>query len=261
LDYLAALNDIELVRYPLIYHKGWKIDGESLNAFAALNPCAVLVVHPNNPTGNFTSQEELAQINRICCQKDAAIISDEVFYEFPLKTGGRPLSFAANQDVPTFTISGISKILGIPQMKLSWIIVTGPPKTCRQAIERLEIISDTFLSVSTPIQNALESWFGQHPAIRQEILKRISENYELLVEKFGKESGIKLLEAEGGWSAILQMPGPMNDEQWALQLLDEKHIIAHPGFLFDFTEGSFLVLSLLTRSDIFREGASRLSAS
>ncbi|MDD5217604.1 MAG: pyridoxal phosphate-dependent aminotransferase [Candidatus Omnitrophica bacterium] len=260
LDYLAGLNDITIRRYPLHCAGGWKIDIETLaGQFYESNPRAVLVVHPNNPTGNYVNAEEHLMLNQLCESKETALIADEVFYDFNLNEGPVPAgSFAQNKNVLTFTLGGISKTLGLPQMKLSWLIVSGPAGIQAQAIERLEIISDTYLSASTPVQNALGPWLELQKGIHAEIRQRIIENHRSLCKALRGHPAIQILDSEGGWNAVLRMPDSLTDEDWALHLLEKTRVVVHPGYLYDFPDGAFVVLSLLPKTEIFKQGVEQI---
>ena len=255
--FLAELNDVELTQYALSYDTAWHIDFSSLRGN---NTRAVIVVNPNNPTGNFIHKYEKKMLNEFCQANQSALISDEVFLDYAYEENfDRVPSFAGNDSVLTFTLSGVSKILGLPQMKLSWIVVNGPREKKDKAIERLEIISDTYLSVSTPSQRALSSWLQLQPEIQKEILSRVLENRDLLKKTMSGQNKIKILNTEGGWYAVLEIDSSRTDEEIALGLLEKDHVYVHPGYFFDFHSGTFLVLSLLPPKDIFQEGIRRLS--
>ena len=261
LDFLASLNDVRVERYLLDPEQAWKLQPKSYYELGNAEPKAFLVVNPNNPTGNYLHEPELAEINLFCKPRRTAIISDEVFFDYPL-TGAntaKPVSTAANNSQLTFTLSGISKILGLPQMKLSWIIVSGPENETAEAMKRLEIISDTYLSVSTPVQRALPQWLGMQETIQKEIRARLEQNHQFLKNKFsGARHPVHLFPAEGGWHAVLRPPSERTDEDWACLLLKNDRVLTHPGYLFDFQEGSYLVLSLLVPHEDFRAGIEKI---
>ena len=234
LHYLAQLHDLRLEHYSL---------PENIRATDAR---ALLLIHPNNPTGNYVSDLP---------KTDIPLIADEVFLDYSFN--GKRKTFATHQETLCFTLSGISKILGLPQMKISWIIVSGPEKLRMEAIQKLEVIADTYLSAGTPAQNALPAWLEQTDKIQNEIRARISKNAHFAMEKLAGSS-VKPLMPEGGWSMILKMPEIKSDEEWALFLLEGKGVLAHPGFLFDFEEDSILVISLLVQEEIFRAGIERI---
>ncbi|MFZ5801558.1 MAG: pyridoxal phosphate-dependent aminotransferase [Candidatus Omnitrophota bacterium] len=254
LEYLAGINDLETLRYPITYENGgW---GQILQSplipkeIARTVPKILLLVNPNNPTGNYVTEDEWRRANDFCAKNGAAVLSDEVFFEFPLEKGFPPKRRGLhNEEVLTFTLGGISKFLGLPQMKLSWIIITGPEKERKETIRRLEILSDTYLSAGTPIQNALGTWFEIKDRIQKEILERIRNNYAGLERSPlcipGMSSGRR--QAEGGWNVVLKMPEEKTDEEWALHFLEKHHALLHPGYLFDFEGGPYLVCSLLIK--------------
>ena len=259
LDYLGALNDVSIGRYRITFEKEkWKTGFSRFDEGPAKNRALVLV-HPNNPTGNFIKEEERREINRRALSRQWALIVDEVFADFALGQIPEAVpSFASNQDVLTFTLGGISKILGLPQMKLSWIAVSGPQDLKQEAISRLEVIADTYLSANTPVQRAMPQWFAAQPAIRQEIKARLVANYGYLQQKISGQEKIKLLPTEGGWYAVLELPESSDDETYAVELLKRQKVFVHPGYFFDFPEGTFLVISLLPQENDFREGVDRI---
>ena len=244
-DTLADLNDVRLVHYSL---------GEELPLAADFR--ALITVNPNNPTGCFVSPEEKKQIDAFCRDHQAAVIADEVFLDFALE-GTAPVSFAAGGEALTFTLSGISKILGLPQMKLSWIVVSGPETVRRNAISRLEIIADTYLSVNTPSQNALAAWFGDSRP-REEIVARCRSNLRYLKERLNQSDVFRVLPVAGGWYATLEIQNGKTDEELALDLLGKENTLVHPGYFFDFQKENFLVLSLLPPTEVFKKGIERL---
>lgn len=234
LQYLAELHDLRLETYT----EPEKIRESSCRA--------LLLVHPNNPTGKFVSKPPRVSI---------PIIADEVFLDYALEE--KRATFADLKETLCFTLSGISKILGLPQMKLSWIVVSGPEELRNLAIEKLEIIADTYLSASTPVQNALPAWLAETKKIQTEIRARISANARAAAEIF-KGSPVSALLPEGGWNMILKMPESKSDDGWALKLLEEKQVLTHPGYLFDYEEGSFLVISLILQEEIFKTGVEKI---
>jgi alanine-synthesizing transaminase len=275
LSYLAQINDVLLETYPLIYAPSappsqsvneksagysWQADLSQLYKPLLVQPKALLIVNPNNPTGNFIHEDEIAEIRILCKRHGMALISDEVFFDYALDSKRKDrVSTATDAGVLSFTLGGISKVLGLPQMKLSWIVVTGPKTVRDQALQRLEVLADSFLSANTPVQNALPHWFEKQAEIQKEILNRLQSNYEFLNRTFAK-SAIRVLDTEGAWNAIVQLPSDWSDEEWALRLLREQSVLVHPGYLFDFTdEGSFLILSLLVPEKTFQEGINKIA--
>ena len=257
-SYLAGLNDVDVAYYRHYFDgEAWRIDFDSLQEAADRDAKAVILVSPNNPTGSCISPDEIVRLNRICAERKMAIISDEVFadYIFDEKTTGSR-SFAGNAGALSFALGGLSKAMAMPQMKLGWIAVNGPQKQVKAALERLEVIADTYLSVNTPVQNAAAVWLPQRALIRDQVMARVRANYDLLVRT--ASDLLKVFPVEGGWYAVVK---DVPEDEWALKLLREDHVFVHPGFFFDFDEEGYIVVSLLTREDVFREGIARLLAS
>ncbi|MSR77267.1 MAG: pyridoxal phosphate-dependent aminotransferase [Candidatus Omnitrophica bacterium] len=260
IDYLASLNDIEIARYSLDPAQKWKMKLEGLQKEISKADKALLLVHPNNPTGNYVSDEERQAVNKLARENGWSLIVDEVFLDYSLKDSTlKNGSFAGNKEALTFTLSGISKILGLPQMKLSWIVVSGPEKESLEALSRLEILADTYLSASTPSQNALPAWLERTDEIQKEILTRVQNNYEWFEKEYqNSRFPGNPPEIEGGWCLPIKLPSTLSDEAWALHFLEESHAIVHPGYLYDFSEGSWIVVSLLVPPRIFQEGIGRI---
>ncbi|MCS7026493.1 MAG: pyridoxal phosphate-dependent aminotransferase [Bryobacteraceae bacterium] len=251
-EFLAKLESVELRQYPLRYCGVWRIDFEALQSLVDARSRAVLLVNPNNPTGSFLKREELPYLLDFCARHDLAIVSDEVFSSYQLLPGNgeRVVTLAHHAEGLTFCLNGLSKLGGLPQMKVGWMILGGPEKQCRRAAELLELIADTFLSVSTPVQHALPQLLPLSRSIRKQIHARIEENLRYL------RTRSKPLEVEGGWYAILGVP---EDEQaLALDLLRYHNVLVQPGFFYDFEEGNHLVLSLLAKPWEFRAGLEAL---
>jgi alanine-synthesizing transaminase len=282
LDFLARLNDLELLSYPLIYDQGWEIDRQALLMRLNAGTRAVLVVHPNNPTGSFVQRKDL-QFLVDCCQKQPlAIIADEVFADYafaaPIRVGppvlpissrhvrggtvpaNRVLSFVAESQALTFTLSGLSKISALPQMKLAWVIVSGPEDLLRAALARLEVIADTYLSVSTPLARALPELLESRHQVQPQILDRVILNLRWLDEQLSRGSTVTRLETEGGWYVILRLPASRSDEEWAMELLRQDGVLVHPGHFYDLPCESHLVVSLLPFTELFQQGMLRILA-
>ena len=275
-DYLAALESLPVAPYPLVYDGRWGIDRAALEETVGADgarPAAVVAVSPNNPTGSTLSRDDTIAIDDLCARHGSALIADEVFidYPFPGATaaaaasatgacgGEAPLStLASPAGALTFTLGGLSKSCGLPQMKLGWIVVRGPEGLVAGALERLEIVCDTYLSVGTPVQRALPRLLALGEGIRAAIRSRLLENRAALVAAAGGGSPCRVLHADGGWSAVLQVPAVTTEEEIALRLLDEDGVLVHPGYFFDFPREAYLIVSLLPRPDRFREGVSRL---
>jgi alanine-synthesizing transaminase len=255
--FLADIHDVRLVRYPLIYDNGWQIDFLALER--AINPRTrgIIVVHPNNPTGHFTRPEEAAQLNEICSARRMALIADEVFLDFAL-TEKQPASFAANHAVLTFTTSGLSKISGLPQMKAAWLITTGPEAQKSQALARLEVIADTYLSMNAPVQLALHAFLERRRSFQQQLMARLRGNLAELDLHLAAQESCCRLHLEGGWYAILRVPATRSDEDLAIHLLTTKNVYVYPGHFYDFPVDGYLIVSLITPRPDFTEGIVRL---
>jgi len=262
-DFLGDLNDVTLLPYELVYDHGWQIDFESLLT-AMQRPqsegarCrAVLVVHPNNPTGSYVKTHEAAELNRLCATNEMAMIADEVFLDYSLTNQG-PLTFSANTPVLTFTLSGLSKISCLPQMKLAWVAVTGPEAFKREALARLEVIADTYLSVSAPVQLALPTLLAERDNIQPQIMQRVHTNLSELDTTLATQKLCHRLEVEGGWYVVLRVPVLGSDEDLAISLLNETGVLLQPGHFYNFPSEGHLVASLITNSQEFTEGLSRV---
>jgi alanine-synthesizing transaminase len=260
-EFLAGLESVSIRQYPLRYDGAWHIDFDALERAITSRTRGIAVVNPNNPTGSFLKRDELERLDSLAAERGLAILSDEVFrdYAFGEEAGrvstlaGEPLS-----DKPqalTFSMSGLSKIAGLPQMKIGWIVASGPRSA--EALDALELIADTYLSVSTPVQAALPRLLGISGSILQEIRERTASNLHQLREGV-QGSAATLLRAEGGWYAVLQVPRTRTEEEWTLKLLGELNVLLQPGFFFDFDSEAFLVLSLLPEPATFAEGVKRL---
>ncbi len=256
-NFLGTLNDVRINFYQLMYDQRWQIDFADLVEQLQPDARAIVLVNPNNPTGSYVSNEEIGHLNRICADRQMAIISDEVFFDFNHQRQSFT-SLAGNEPALTFVMGGLSKTLGFPQMKLSWIILSGPDDLVAQARSKLEIIADTFLSVNTPVQNALPQWLAQKAHRQQPIQQRIKANLECLKQSIDGLRAAQLLDVQGGWYAIVRIDQTRTEEEWVLKLLGKYHVFVHPGFFYDFAEGSHLVLSLLPPTERFRDGVERM---
>ncbi len=259
-SYLADLNDVVVEHYFLRLEEGrWRINLESIEHALDKKTRAIVLVSPNNPTGSFIKADELAALNRLCKVHDLALISDEVFadYIFPGHES-EFVSLAGNKEVLSFALGGVSKALALPQMKLSWIAANGPQKDLADALARLEVVADTYLSVNTPVQLAAVSWLRDMGLIRDQVMTRVVGNYELLRHMAQESGGSECLMVEGGWYAVLHVPSLKADESWALKLLKETGVYVHPGFFFDFQDEEHLIVSLLPERSVFENGAKKL---
>ncbi|HKM48259.1 MAG TPA: pyridoxal phosphate-dependent aminotransferase [Terriglobales bacterium] len=256
-EFLGDLGDVKLIPYPLLYDHGWQIDFDSLYKAATPQSRAVILVHPNNPTGSYVPGSETTALNDFCRDYDLALIVDEVFLDYS-HDGSRRDSFVANDNALTFTLSGVSKISALPQMKLAWVATSGPAAMVADAVARLEIIADTFLSLNTPVQLAAPVLLDQRKQVQAIVLDRLRVN---LAELDGQLAGCPAcarLQVEGGWYVVLRVPALGTDEDLAVDLLRKVGVIVHPGHFYDFAGEGHLVLSLITEPDVFREGVARV---
>jgi alanine-synthesizing transaminase len=256
-DFLGDLQDVTLRPYSLQYAHGWFIDFESVLRALTSRTRAVLLVHPNNPTGSYVKEEEVARLNEICRERDLALIVDEVFLDYA-REGRERRSFVGNRDALTFTLSGLSKIAALPQMKLAWVATTGPEPLVRQALERLEIIADTYLSLSSPVQWAIPRLLEQRKSLQAQLSERIRENWAALRSMLAGERSLEPLEMEGGWYAVLRLAGGRTDEDLAIEIMREARVSVHPGHFYDFAGEVYLVVSLIVEADTFRAGIGRV---
>ena len=255
-DFLADLEDVKLVPYPLIYDHGWQVDFHTLEQAITLKTRAIVLVHPNNPTGSYVKGDERARLNRLCHEHELALIVDEVFLDYAL--GPRQPTFATNTEALTFTLSGLSKISALPQMKLAWIVVSGPEGIAAEAMHRLEVISDTYLSQNAPVQQAAETLLEQRKKIQPQLMSRIEANVREFDRQLAGQKSCARLEIEGGWYAVLRVPVTRSDEDLAIELLTRQSVLVHPGHFYDFPQDGYVVLSLVTPPITFREGISRI---
>jgi alanine-synthesizing transaminase len=257
LSFLADIHDVKLVGYTLLYDHGWQIDFHALRQAITSRTRGIIVVNPNNPTGNFCKAGEMEKLNEICSTRQIAVIADEVFLDFHLHAA-RPRSFAANSANLTFTTSGLSKIAGLPQMKTAWLITSGPEQSKSPALSRLEVIADTFLSMNTPVQLAIPRFLDLRHDFQKQLMVRVRRNLTELDRKLAGQSSCARLELEGGWYAILRVPVTRSDEDLAIDLLTSQGTYVHPGHFYDFPTDGFLVVSLITPADDFYEGIRRV---
>ena len=263
-DFLADLNDIRLVGYPLVYENGWRIDLDHLRSLITARARAIIVVNPNNPTGSFLRADEAGVLINLAQSHDLALIVDEVFRDYSWdigrrSTGERIVSTADIDSCLTLTLNGLSKLSGLPQMKLAWTVVNGPSDVVAEALARLEVIADTYLAVGTPVQHAAAALLEQGGSLRRQILERIRGNLALLDSMLPRGAPLYRLAAEGGWHAVLRLPRVRSDEQWAIDLLQADGVYAHPGHFFGFAHGAHLVVSLLPEPQRFREGIEKIA--
>lgn len=259
-EFLARLESVRIVRYPLVCHGRWHIDFDALESAISPRTRAIAVVNPNNPTGSFLKRAELPRLAALCRSRELAIISDEVFADYAFGPDpARVSTLAGCDEALVFCFSGLSKIAALPQMKLGWIVAGGPPDLRARALGGLELIADTYLSVSAPVQHAAPRFLACGSLARARIRTRVSENLEWLRAAVAG-SALGILDVEGGWYATVRLPRTRSEEEWTLELLDRDGVLVQPGYFFDFETEAFVVLSLLTVPGIFREGVARLLA-
>ena len=261
-DHLATLDGIVACPYSLEYHGRWSVDFDSVERAWSPRTRAVLVVSPNNPTGSCVRAGELHALAAMCGRRDAALISDEVFADYmwatvPAQECGHVLF---ERDALSFSLGGLSKTIGLPQVKLGWMAIGGPEDAVRQAHVRLELAADTYLSVSTPVQLSASTLLANGAAIRAQIQARLLKNLDALRERAARTSSCQVLAADGGWSAVVQVPSFQPEEDLVLALVEEDGVLAHPGYFFDFPRESFVIVSLLAQPDRFAEGIDRVFA-
>jgi alanine-synthesizing transaminase len=253
-DFLAQLEDVSLAPYPLFYDHGWHLDIEALRRLIGPKTRAIALVHPNNPTGHLTKLAERQALEALCAEHGLALIVDEVFLDYVL-TRETPQSFAAGEHPAlTFVLSGLSKVAALPQMKAAWIAAFGPEQDLTRALDRLEIIADTFLAMNAPIQCALPAWLAKRGTIQSEILTRLQVNLAALDASLASQRMVTRLDVEAGWYAILRVPALAPDEDLAIRLVREHGVSVHPGSSFGFADSGWLVLSLLAPPAEFLNG-------
>lgn len=254
-EFLADLQDVKLVPYPLLYDHGWQIDFPSVYKAVTPHTRAVVVVHPNNPTGSYVSSDEREQLNNFCREYGLSLIVDEVFLDYA-HDGATRQAFASNNPTLTFTLSGLSKISALPQMKVAWTVTSGPEAQVDTAMARLEVIADTYLSLNTPVQLALPALLDQRKQVQPLLLDRVRANLEELDRKVARQETCQRLAVEGGWYAVLRVPATQSDEDLAIDILRKTNVLVHPGHFYDFANDGYLIISLITPTQIFRKGIS-----
>ena len=252
-DFIARLDDVKLVEYPLHYHDGWQIDLEALAAAVTERTRAVIVVHPNNPTGHFCSGAERAALQSLCAKRGLALIVDEVFLDYPLPGLVAESFVVGSSPALTFVLSGLSKVCALPQMKCSWIVACGD--AAQGAMGRLEIVADTFLSMNAPVQHALPVWLAARGDLQGQIRARMVENLAVL-DAVMAGSGIQRLEMDAGWTAVLRVPRTVAGVEFCEAAL-ERGVVVQPGEFYGLPAGR-AVVSLLTMPEIWRAGLLRL---
>jgi aspartate/methionine/tyrosine aminotransferase len=255
-DHLTQLDGVGSIAYRLAFHGRWAVDFDTVDEAWNDRVRALLAVRPNNPTGSVLSDREITELATRCQERNAALIVDEVFIDYPL---GNALSSASQlSQCLTFRLGGLSKSAGLPQVKLGWIVVDGPDALVQEALERLEVVCDTYLSVSTPVQHAAPALIAAGAPVRARILERIRENDRMLREIGQAYPSIEVLPADAGWSAVLRVPSTRSEEDLAIELMEHASVVVHPGFFFDFPHEAFLVVSLLPDPGAFADGIRRV---
>ncbi len=274
-EMLSRLDNVKTVPYVLQMHNGWSLDRASIEHALSPRTRAVLVVSPNNPTGSILRRDDADWLANACAARGIAIIADEVFADYQLRhnklgswavgqlgsgIASLPLCLFASlsPSVLTFSLGGLSKSAGLPQMKLGWIAVGGPDALVHEAIARLELIADTYLSVSTPVQVAAPALIDAGASIRAAIQARVATNLARCRALVATRPDVTMLEPDAGWCVVLQMPATESEERIVMRLLEEQHVLVHPGYFFDFPNEAFIVLSLLPPPDVFGEGVTRV---
>jgi aspartate/methionine/tyrosine aminotransferase len=277
-EHLASLDRVTPRSYGLDPDAGWRIDFDSLEDVVTSRTRAILVVSPNNPTGSFVKSDEVERLSEFAAAHDLALVADEVFADYELTPGARATAgrLVDRSDVLSFSLGGLSKSVGLPQLKLAWIAVGGAARLVEPALERLEIICDTYLSVSTPVQVAASELLERGASVRDQIARRVSANYRRLLEKVarcardGRDArnapdagealtpGCRVLPSEGGWSAVLEVPPLESEEDLVVDLVEDDGVLAHPGYFFDFPRECYLVVSLLVPESQFADGTDRV---
>jgi alanine-synthesizing transaminase len=257
-EFLAELESVVARAYPCSWDGEWHLDLPALREALGPRTRAIVVVSPNNPTGAYLKLEELEALETLCAARSLALVSDEVFADFSFGPGGRRVASVAGDGAAlAFALGGLSKSCGLPQLKLAWTAVGGPEGLRREALARLEIVADTYLSVSTPVQVAAPLLLARRDELQRPIRERTTANLASLRARLQGASPASLMEPEGGWSAVLRVPATLSEEDRALRLL-ERGVVVHPGYLFDLSGGAFLVLSLLVPPADFEEGVDRV---
>jgi aspartate/methionine/tyrosine aminotransferase len=259
-DHLTRLDAIRTVPYPLEHHGTWSIDFPRFESALSSRARAVLLVNPNNPTGSFVRPAEADRLAAICAGRGVAIISDEVFADYALAAGAAMSSglLLDRRDVLGFTLGGLSKSIGLPQAKLAWMAVSGPDWEVRSAIAGLELVCDTYLSVATPVQLAAAELLARGAVVREQIARRIRLNDSALRERATDTPACRVLDADGGWYAVIQVPSIATEEEFVITLVERDGVLVHPGFFFDFPRESFVIVSLLPPPGAFAAGTNRL---
>lgn len=258
-EHLTRLDSVQARPYGTEYHGAWLIDLDDLRYAITDTTRAILIVSPNNPTGAWLKRDELAAVVELCARHDLALIGDEVFADYPIDPapGAQP-SVIEQKNVLSVSLGGLSKSVGLPQLKLGWMALNGPGLALQSALLRLELIADTYLSVGTPVQVAAGQLLADGQVVRRQIRHRVLQNYHSLKQMSMTHDACQVLRAEGGWSGVIRIPHTMAEDTRVIRLLEEQRVLVHPGYFFDFPRDGYLVVSLLPRPDVFRSAVQRL---
>jgi alanine-synthesizing transaminase len=261
-DFLATIQDVNLRPFRLLYDHGWQIDFHALEQAISPRTRAILLVHPNNPTGHFVRPAQADRLQAICAERNLALVIDEVFLDYKNAAGAAKAhgTFTSSQRALTFVLSGLSKVAALPQMKIGWIAASGPDALVRDALARLEMISDTYLSLSAPLQYALPALLAQRSRMQPQLMRRIEANLRRLEELLARQKLVSRLEFEGGWYAVLRVPVVQSDESLAIRLIEQHSVLVQPGHFYEFPEDGYLIVSLLTPNADFERGICSLLA-
>lgn len=258
-DDLAKLEGVSLRPFALSYDGRWELDLHAMRAAATARTRAILLVHPNNPTGSLVSREALDAVVELCRERDLALVVDEVFGDYAWREDPTRAGSAVEvRGALTFTLSGLSKVVATPQIKLGWIVVGGPPALVEESLARLEMIADSYLSVSAPAQHAASALLARRAGVQRAVMARVTANRRAIASRLHDESRSTLLTADGGWYSALRVPRTQSEEAWTLELLDADDVLVQPGWLFDFEREAYLVVSLLPREDVFARAIERV---
>lgn len=259
-EHLTRLECIRAVPYDLEYHGRWRVDTGSLGRAVDERIKALLVVSPNNPTGSFLHREDLATLVRLCDEHGLVLIGDEVFADYPLDAAADAVSVSTQDEVLTCALGGLSKSIGLPQAKLGWIAWSGPDAQVASALDAYEIVADSYLSLATPVQVAAPALLSAGAAVREQIQQRLRDNLSSLRRAVAQCPDVTLLDVEGGWSAVLQVPATRSEDEMVIRLVTDDGVLVHPGYFYDFLREAFLVLSLIVETAAFSAGLERLLA-
>jgi len=251
-EFLVSINDLKTYYYFWEYRQEWRMHPDAMAGLEKQDLKACVLVNPNNPTGSFYSPGEIRRFNDLARSRDFSLICDEVFHDFAFAQESVS-TLAGNREVLTFVLNGLSKTLALPQMKLSWIVISGPEDQVDDAVKRLEVIADTYLSVNTPVQRALPFWLEKKDVIQEGMKQRIKANYEWLKKTVPSDAG-EVLDTQAGWCAVLRLSEGIDEETFVLELLERKGVLVHPGFFFEFQQDPYVVISLIVPENRFREG-------